>query len=74
MNIRKQDFEHLRTVIGSLMIKQFKGKNKQDQYRGYIDAIFEQFTQNYPLEHWSGLYVTVPSKYYIPKNSINKRS
>ena len=58
MNIKKQDYEHLRTVVGSLMIKQFKGKDKQDHYRGYINAIFEQFTQNYPLDHWSELLAT----------------
>jgi len=43
MYINKQDYNHLRNVIGSLMIKQFKGKDKQDQYRAVIDMIFGQF-------------------------------
>ena len=43
MNIKKQDYEHLKDVVGSLMIKQFKGKDKQDQYREVISMIFEQF-------------------------------
>ena len=45
MNIKKQDYEHLKDVVGSLMIKQFKGKDKQDQYREVINTIFEQFSK-----------------------------
>tara|TARA_R110002124_G_scaffold126784_1_gene286538 strand:- start:352 stop:543 length:192 start_codon:yes stop_codon:yes gene_type:complete len=42
MNIKSKDLDHLRDVIGSLMIKQFKGKDKQDQYRAVINMIFSQ--------------------------------
>ena len=42
MNIKPEDLDRLRDVIGSLMIKQFKGKDKQDQYRSVINMIFSQ--------------------------------
>jgi len=59
MNIKKQDYEHLKDVVGSLMIKQFKGKDKQDQYREVISMIFEQFRGKVkPIEHWTELTVT----------------
>ena len=38
----KEEHDHLRDVIGSLMIAQFKGESKQDQYRSVINAIFEE--------------------------------
>jgi len=34
--------DHLRDVVGSLMIAQFKGESKQDRYRSVINAIFEE--------------------------------
>jgi hypothetical protein len=46
IEIAKEDYDHLRDVIGSLMIKQFKGKNKQDQYRAVINTLFSEFTQS----------------------------
>jgi len=46
MQIKKEDYDHLRDVIGSLMIKQFKGKDKQDQYRAVINMVFTQFPQS----------------------------
>jgi len=46
MHINKQDYDHLRDVVGSLMIEQFTGKDKQDQYREVIDIIFEQYPRN----------------------------
>ena len=42
MNIKPEDLDRLRDVIGSLMIRQFKGKDKQDQYRAVINLIFSQ--------------------------------
>jgi len=42
VNIKPEDLDRLRDVIGSLMIKQFKGKDKQDQYRSVINMIFSQ--------------------------------
>ena len=59
MNIKKDDYDHLRNVVGSLMIKQFKGKDRQDQYRAVINMIFEQFLgKAKPIEHWTELTVT----------------
>jgi len=46
MYINKQDYDHLRDVVGSLMIEQFKDKDKQDQYRAVINMIFEQYPRN----------------------------
>ena len=39
----KMDYEHLTEVVGSLMIDQFKGDDKQDQYRSVINEIFKQY-------------------------------
>ena len=39
----KMDYEHLAEVVGSLSISQFKGKDKQEQYRSVIDEIFRQY-------------------------------
>ena len=41
-----KDHDHLRDVVGSLMIAQFKGENKQDQYRAVINAIFAEVSQD----------------------------
>ena len=43
MTIKNEDFDHLRDIIGSLMIAQFKGKDKQDQYRAVINMMFSNF-------------------------------
>ena len=42
----RKDQDHLRDVVGSLMIAQFKGENKQDQYRAVINAIFAEVSQD----------------------------
>ena len=41
-NKKMQGHDHLKDVIGSLMIGQFKGDNKQDQYRAVINTIFAE--------------------------------
>ena len=45
-NKKMKDHDHLRDVIGSLMIAQFKGDDKQDQYRAVINTIFAELNPN----------------------------
>ena len=40
---KEMDYDHLAEVVGSLMIKQFKGENKQEQYRAVINTIFKEY-------------------------------
>ena len=41
----KMDYEHLAEVVGSLSISQFKGTDKQEQYRSVINEIFRQYQE-----------------------------
>ena len=38
-----EDYDHFRDVVGSLMISQFDGNQKQ--YRSVIDVLFIEFAQ-----------------------------
>ena len=37
------EYEHLAEVVGSLVIEQFKGENKQEKYREVINTIFNEY-------------------------------
>ena len=40
---RFRNYEEIAEVVGSLMIDQFKGDDKQDHYRAVINEIFKQY-------------------------------
>tara|TARA_R110000824_G_scaffold390649_1_gene587180 strand:+ start:437 stop:913 length:477 start_codon:yes stop_codon:yes gene_type:complete len=39
----QMEYDHLAEVVGSLSISQFKGQDKQKQYRAVINEIFQQY-------------------------------
>jgi len=40
------EYEHLAEIVGSLVIEQFKGENKQEKYREVINTIFKEWEHN----------------------------
>ena len=43
----QKQINKLNEIVGSLMISQFKGKDKQEQYREVISQIFYYFQLNH---------------------------
>lgn len=44
--MNKGQIKELSDIVGSLMISQFKGKNKQEEYREVINQIFYFYFKN----------------------------